>query len=352
MLLPAGIITIPTTWVLPAKTRLIGEGPNSTIITANGSVTGDMIDMGSTSVCTKNDCPEVIVEHLGLVGNGTGSSNANGIVNCCAQELSHVEDVSISNVQVGLWLNNVDSQNSGPYTGLTISNVYTCLVIGGTGLVNSRGVHGLKCANSLNPKAAITIDGPNNTLEDISLSSTTGQTDGILIGFSDSAQGNVLTNIQGSGFTNVIELSGSSTLPGASTNNCPNSNISGSYNVCDITILGVTSSGGTTILDDLTGATVSDTNVAMYVLGEPVQNGAITSPTNIGYSRFTTATLTGNAPTWLVGTNGPLAPSGCVLGSLYSCTSTSCPTSPTTGITEALWECKLLSAGARWKAIQ
>src|SRR5580700_8604811 len=82
VLLPAGTITIAATWILPSQTWLLGEGPDSTIITAQG-MSGDMIDMGAETTAGTSfncaatgvqDCPGILIEHLGLNG-GTSSSS-------------------------------------------------------------------------------------------------------------------------------------------------------------------------------------------------------------------------------------------------------------------------------------
>ena len=356
VLLPAGTITIQKSWILPNWTRLIGQGPKTTLVTAASGFTSDLIDMGTETNPANNscliasgvwDCPGIVIEHLGIVGSGSG----NGIVNCCAQELSRVSDVSISNVTTGLALTDMFAQNSGPYTNLTISAVNKCLVIGPAMATNimtdTRGVHGLACSvSSTASLAAITIDGPNNSLEDISISGASKTTtDGILIGSQASAQGNTLFNIQGSGLKNVVHLSNHSATS-VGTGNCPfPSNTV--YNVCDITIFGVNAGTGTNaVQDDLTGSTIVDSTVAMYVLGEIV--AANTS--NIGYSRYTTALATGDVNTtpWLVGPNAPPAGS-CPVGTLYSCTgsSTSCTRS---GVAATLWEC--VGGSTQWTKVQ
>jgi hypothetical protein len=353
VLLPSGTITIQATWVLPDDTRLIGEGPTSTFIAAGSSLTGgDMIDMGTQtgySCSSGPDCPGIDIEHLGLIGNG----NVNGIVNCCAQELSHVNDVSISSVQTGLSLSAKFAENSGPYTNLTISNAsVACLSIGpGTTtspMANSRGIHGLSCSVTSSSTSAITVDGPYNSLEDISISGSSLQ-DGILIGAQAPAQGNVLVNVQGSGLKNVIHISGNY-APATSASNCPEFVSTIQFYACDITIYGAARSGGTnTIQDDLSspGQGIIDSTMAMYVLGETVQNLSGTTVGDIGYSRLTTATASGNTPTWLVGGFAPTG-SACAVGSLYSCTGTS--TQCTSGtITGAVWEC---IGGGTWKKIQ
>jgi hypothetical protein len=55
ILLPAGTIVIPTTWVLPSNTRLIGEGDSissGTTIQAKASFSSaDMIDLGTSFIC-------------------------------------------------------------------------------------------------------------------------------------------------------------------------------------------------------------------------------------------------------------------------------------------------------------
>jgi hypothetical protein len=346
VLLPAGTITIQTTWELPDNTVLVGEGPTATTIAAASGLTGDMIDMGNESGsfgCDTSpaDCPGIVIEHLALNGNGS----VNGIVNCCAQELSRVTDVLIENATTGLNISDKYAENSGPYSNLKILNVNTCLSIGPgatAGIPNTRGVHGLNCSVNSGTTPAITIDSPNNTLEDITISGSTNQ-DGILIGSQAAAQSNTLYNVQGTGLKNVIHISG--TTP-SNASNCPNTKA----NVCDITMAAISNSGSTTtIQDDLISTTqgIQDSTVALYVVGEAVQNIASGSTSNIGYSRFTTATVSGNTPTWLVGSTAPT--SSCAVGTLYSCTGTS--TQCTSGsFTGTIWEC--VGGSTPWKKIQ
>jgi hypothetical protein len=344
VLLPSGTITIYNNWVLPNNTHLIGEGPNLTTIAASSTLSGDMIDMGSETAgpapyCFTNnqDCPGIVIEDLGLQGNGS----VNGIVNCCAQELSRVNDVFISNVATGLAVTDKYAENSGPYTNITMSNVNVCVSIetGSNGAPITRGVHGLTCAVNNTTSPAILIDSPNNSLEEISISvQGTSSQDGILIGSQAPAEGNVLLNIGGTGLKNVIHISNNPNTP-SQASNCPNST---NLHVCDVTILGVTRSGGnTSIQDDLvsTSQGIADANVAMYVVGEAVQAGSPAS--NIGYSRFTTSAA---VPTWLVGSVPPPTTGSCAVGDLYSCTSSSACTSGT------IFEC--IAASNPWLKIQ
>jgi len=192
---------------------------------------------------------------------------------------------------------------------------------------NTRGIHGLTCSTSTNSGAAIDLEGSSNSLEDISLKGS--NPDGILIGKTAPAQNNVLFNIYGSGFANLIHISNSNST---SQTNCPalinTSTSSAVYNVCDITILGVTKNGsGSTVWDEVSGTTLTDSNLGMYVLGEPVQSGSSgnTNSTFLGYSHFTTSP---NWPTWVVGASQP-SPTSCPsssVGSLYSVTTGAAPT--------------------------
>jgi hypothetical protein len=336
VLLPAGTIAISSPWILPNDTRLIGEGPNITTISASSTLSPDMIDMGyeiSTSPCynpttSAYDCPGVVIEHLGL--NGSGNTSVNGIVNCCSQEFSRVNDVKIVGVNVGLALTDQYAQNSGPYTNLTMSGVSQCVTIEsdyvGRTLIVTRGVHGLSCSTTGTAASAIQIDTSSNSLEDIYISGGAGQ-DGVLIGSQAPTEGNVLVNITGSGLQNVVHISSANTSS-------------------DISILGVSRSGGTnTIYDQLAGTTLTDANLGMYILGEPVQAGTNNSA---GYSRFTTS-ISANAPTWFVGGSAPTG-SSCGVGDLYSCTGTTSACTNTAPKQGTVWEC--LGGGTTWYPIK
>jgi hypothetical protein len=128
-----------------------------------------------------------------------------------------------------------------------------------SGLNETRGIHGLTCITT-SPISGplIYIDTPDNSLEDVTLayvpsngSPPAASLDGILIGSAtgtNGAQSNVLTNITGSNLANVIHISSTQ----SSTSFCPPGTGSAStYNVCDLTILGVTGGGEqVTIKDD------------------------------------------------------------------------------------------------------
>jgi len=186
---------------------------------------------------------------------------------------------------------------------------------------------------------AIYLDSPNNSLEDVYINSTSSQPqDGILIGSQAPAPNNVLFNIRGANLKNVVLISNQSNGLGT----CPAGFLNGVrtlYNVCDVTILGLTRSGGTnSIENDLASpiTTLTDANLGMYIVGEPVQGGS----NSIGYSQFTTSNSAG-AATWLVGPKPPLTP--CAAGSLYSCTNAgNCPS-------DTVWVCE---GSSGWKGIK
>jgi len=258
-----------------------------------------------------------------------------------------VQDVAFTNIKGTALSLKTYSNNSGPYSNLMMSSVVTCVNISQT--VGTRGIHGLNCSTSSSSGAAIYVDGSNNSLEDISLTGNGSNIDGILIGANNPAPNNLLFNIRGSGFgsnSSLIHISNAS-----GQNQCPGLNATNNttaYNVCDITIMGVTNltSGSTTIYDqvEVNGVvTLPDSHLGMYVLGEPVQNGSTSyNDTFLGSSHFTTSP---NWPSWFVGANTPSG--GCAntgtgfsnVGSLYSATS---------GSSGTLWECE--SSG--WVNIQ
>jgi hypothetical protein len=302
-----------------------------------------MIDMGATNGngnwCTVNgsgvyDCQSIVIAHLGLNGG------AKGIVNNYAEELSYVDDVVMTNMTgTGLSLGATytgsvpplsptnTAANSGPYTKISYQGSGTCLSILGS-YSDTRGVRGLTCKGG-GSGTAITIDGANNTLQDINI---TGYSDGILIGSHGPAVGNVLTNISGSVAgtgSGLVHISNSTTYSGSGLNGSPSTcpfyyPSTTNDNVCNLTVFSVGTGGdGTAIQDDLAGTTITDPSVAMYALGEQVPYEATSQGpwSLLGHSRLTTsAPLTTNSVTWDTGTSAPSQ--SCAVGSLYSCIGT------------------------------
>jgi len=199
VLLPAGIITITGPWVLPSNVRLVGMSScvsclvnGNTEIQASNSSNGfpdgtAMIYMGdipggSNNYCsgTQPKCNGISIEHLQLDG-GTISGLV-GIANNYSQELSYVDDVSLTNIsKTGISVLGTPggngANNSGPYSNIYFNGTGTCISINGTN--NTRGVNGLNCiVNSSNP--GVLIDGSNNTVQNVTISGSTGT--GIVIG--------------------------------------------------------------------------------------------------------------------------------------------------------------------------
>ena len=350
ILLPAtgaNPIIIPGTWILPNNTHLLGEGdndpyvstPNTTIQaclpSANScSFTGtDMIDLGTSFICDPLNngtvCNNVSVEHLALDAQG---QFLNGIVNTNAQNGSSVDHVSLYRILgTGLSVSG-NANNSGPYSNIVYdlggnSGTSATVCASVNGLSGTYGIHGLSCISENNvAPAAVLLDSSNNSIEDVIIA---GFYDGIRVGANANALSNVLVNIIGD----------TGTPQGLTPINVVH--ITSVHTVSDLSIMGANNAGGNsgtvTIQDDLTGATLTNTSVGIYALGEAPSSG-------IGYSRFTTSP---GQPTWAVGTSHPSG--SCARGSLYSCVggSTSCKNG--SGTPYALWDC-LLSTG--WTGVR
>jgi hypothetical protein len=334
ILLPAGTITIPATWILPSNTHLIGEGdanptggtPGTTLkaVSPLSGSGGPFIQFGSSSLCS-SPCTGISVERLTINGLGTST---NGIVNQYAGNASLVDHVSLYQVRgTGLLVESSSASNSGPYSNITFdtgtysgTTATVCAQIlnvnGGT-----RGIHGLFCHSETNDApAAVFLDSSNNSIEDVAIK---GFFDGILVGANGIAKSNVLLNVIGDTSKEFGVLTPVNAV-----------HISTNYSVTDLSVMGASNSGlsGTsTIQDDVTSTTISDTTVALYALGEQASGG---------YSRFTTSP---HAATWGSGTS---IPSGnCASsagGSLFSNSS---------GSGYALWVCPANGSSASWKSI-
>jgi hypothetical protein len=341
ILLPPGTIVIHTSWILPANTRLIGEGDGlpsngalsgTTIQSAPSfTVPGAMIQFGYSSCSAL--CPAISIENLVLDGQGQSVS---GIVNQYSQDHSFVDHVGLYRILGTGLLVSGSAENSGPYSNIafdtdgsaTTSTVCAQIlaVSGGT-----HGIHGLTCKSSSTayPPAAVLLDSSGNSLEDIAVS---GFSDGVLVGSNASALSNVLINIIGDTTrrpvatpVNAIHISSANPVEGLAIKGVSNSQLPGTY----------------TIQDDLTALHLLDQYVAMYAAGK--SSGG-------GYVRFTTSP---NAPHWVTGKNSPSA-SPCVRGSLYSCIgggSGSTCYNGASGPAYALWACVLNGSSVSWVPI-
>jgi len=341
----AAPISIPSTWVLPPNTHLIGEGDTvsssgtiGTTIQAKSSFSGSMIQFGSSSCLPPlggaSACPGISVENLILDGQG---QSITGISNQYSADQSYVDHVSLYQILgTGLSVSG-SATNSGPYSNITFdtgnessASSTVCAQILNAG--GTRGIHGLNCISESNvPLAAVLLDSSNNSIEDVRI---VGFYDGIRIGANGNAQSNVLFNIIGdttaSGVTPIIVVHIADV----------------GHTVTDLSVMGANNAGGSsgtiTIKDDLTGAQLTDTSVGIYALGN--------TGTGNYYSRFTTSS---SVASWVV---GPSAPSGsCAEGSLYSCIGNSSLNGSgcTNGTADfALWACAYnSSASLLWRPV-
>ncbi len=324
LLLPSGTISISASWVIPAATKIIGEGSGLTTI-EDAVGLNPMLQMGPSTCSTSSPCMGITIEELSLNGQYLATT---GILNQGAEEHSYVRNVAISEILgTGLVVESDTAGNSGPYENLYIaagtSNTSTanqCVAFGGSGSnagpPGTRGIHGLTCIGNGHASTGIDLNASNTTVEDLSIS---GFTNGIVVGdlatSSNPVQSEVLINItaaSGAGtMTNLIQLS--------NAGNC--TSIGGSCtaigtNVTDIDMLAVTNTVATnTINDQLTNTTITHSQagqVAMYALGQPLN--ATNSLTQ--NSLFTTIP---SLPSWATGSTSISSGSSCTsLGSLYS----------------------------------
>jgi len=183
----ANPIIIPSTWIVPANTRLVGEGdgipsngltPGTTIQAASG-FSGTMIQFGSAA------STGIAVERLTLDGQGQLGQSVSGIVNTESQANSYVDHVSLYRI-LGTGLSVSGTANdSGPYSNITfdlggVSGTSSTVCAKINGLSGTRGIHGLSCtAENNDPPAAVLLDSSNNSIEDVRI---VGFYDGIRVG--------------------------------------------------------------------------------------------------------------------------------------------------------------------------
>jgi hypothetical protein len=325
ILLPAATIEVSAQWVLPTRTRLIGEGPGGT-----GAGATTLAACDSTS-CTTTFPSNLAVLKMGaaagangisienLAINGNSVAGVSGIANSLSQQLSYVNHVSMYNI-LGTGLS-VAAANSGPYSDISFSaggSNSICVSIQGA-TTNTSGFEGITCTGPTSspfPNIAIVVNAPNNMVRDVQVS---GFTNGVIVGNSTTVpvQSVVLSNIRGGAHvTNVVNI-----VNGDGTSN--------------VVATGIYRNGATNAIEDQTlpsgSQLITDGSVAIYVLGDKMGGAA-------AYSRFTTSPDT-NVVNWSVGATTP--------GS--SCTNTGSLYSNTAGGAGTTW---YTCAGGQWKDIQ
>jgi len=347
ILLPAGTIVIEAQWVLPNATRIIGENRGTQIAEDFSSLPSDpfMILMGSSTLCPSG-CQGIVIQDVALLSWSSASvAKMGGIDNENAGEFSYVDHVAVNGAS-GVGLDGTalkigtGAANSGPYTNIVYSPGANCsgltcsYSVCAQILAPTRGIHGMTCTADSNtttttpPAAAIELDSDNNSIEDIHFE---GFYDGVVVGDSAAAGGNVIVNVNGgyggdSGpIRNIVHICNGSAPPSAcgSTTGLAK----------DLTVLGVGVGGNTSplyhayaIRDDVTGTIIDDSTasgisgegtVGLYALGEGAQNG---------HSRFTTSPVTSGAsstnpspnpsPVWATGSTTPSG--SCPTGAIFT----------------------------------
>ncbi len=358
ILLPAETIVLTVPWVLPDRTRLVGEHPTDGSVSTLQATTGfttdstdSMIEMGSSSLCPVG-CTGISIEHVTL--NIAQELPVHGIYNAFAGDESYVNDVALTGMtQTGLFIaasGSLYSSNSGPYTHINFLSDDNFPVGGCTGQnqcptcaqfqVPIRGFRNITCIGSKYTNtagfAAIYVNASNTSVEDVHIESFW---DGVQVGNDSSAtMGNiVINNVDGATkgcqghheITNLIHLCGSE-LPNNRTG-CS----SGSGPLSNTTVIGVKlesgSSGSAVLEDDVTNTVILQPTsigfpftLGFYDLGNTVAGTANTNDELLGYSRITNTGINpGNSsspyavPTWGIGT-GPLSGSCKGRGTIYS----------------------------------
>jgi len=386
ILLPAGLINVSQTWVIPSGTRVKGAGiygvpgasagNGGTVLVActfnasgcNLSSSNNVIvqfgDNG-TNYCV-GSCAGISLEDL-TVSGGTGQALV-GIQNEYAQNGSYVNQVTINNIAgssaIGLQIGGSagSAVNSGPY-----SNIY---FVGGDGSAcvefypsgsGTLGLHGITCTGS-GSMPAIYLDASNTTIEDAHIEDSK---EGVRVGGLPSGvtaypvASDTLINISAGGqsaLTNIVHICGG---------NPPSTGFGGDGgcmeygNVSDLTLIGlanVQSGGGpigtaaiNNIQDDQTSTLIPTTGsffrVGLYAAG--VSFGT-------GYTRFSTSPDTSSSspnpvPSWGVGYGVPSS-GACPVGSIFSNTegSTSCGSGANIC---TLYVCYQTTSGSAWKGV-
>lgn len=331
VLLPAGTIQIPETWILPSGTKLIGQGgedpgtgsgvTRTTIQAQTGFATGTdgepILQMGSGPGCTG-----VSIEDLVL--DGQGVANLNGIDNGYCTDLSYVKRVTIYQV-LDNGLNVFDKSDplglnaamSGPYsdiifdTGTKSPNSGT---IGAYLNYATHGIHGMTCTTgSVTVTSAgncIEVEASGNSVQDVRI-------EGFLTGISVGASDVVVMNVDG----DTNPRTATSTITVVVIGAVQNVVVMGVSNNC---VSNCSDKNDVTLKDNATGTVLTvatDPYVGLYAVGTKLASVSSTSFSRYSTSPSTAAWLSGNQS--VSGTPCTSTVNSVVygLGSLYSNTS-------------------------------
>jgi hypothetical protein len=388
ILLPAGLINVSQTWVLPSGTRVKGAGVygvpgasagnGGTVLVActfnasgcNLSSSNNVIvqfgDNG-TNYCV-GSCAGISVEDL-TVSGGSGQALI-GILNEYAQNGSYVNQVTINNVAgssaIGLQIGGSagSAVNSGPYSNLYFvgGDASTCVEFYPSGS-GTLGLHGITCTGS-GSMPAIYLDASNTTIEDAHIEDSKEgvRVGGLPSGVTASAvASDTLINISaggGSALTDLVHICGGNppSTGFGGDGGCPEYG-----DVSGLTLIGLANvqPGGqdaaaavNNIQDDQTSTlTPSDSTgnrygVGLYGAGD--QFGCTECYTRFSTSPYTISTPPNPVPAWGVGYGVPGGT--CPVGSIFSNTqgTNSCGSGANVC---TLYVCYQTTSGSAWKGI-
>jgi len=367
ILLPAGLILINQTWIIPNNTRVFGAGgygeysslfTGTTLEACNTNNTGTcslstgspMIQFGNSTLCPSG-CTGISVEYVDLFGSASYSSPLAqplvGVLNQYAGTGSYVNHMSISYVgqplsgaigvglQIGPPPSNGSAAGSGPYTNLFVTPKGSHAICVKIEQSNTLGLHGITCTDG--GSVAIYLDASNTTIEDAHIEN---YIEGVQIGANQAAQGDTLINISAGGshvqLTDIVHICGG--YPPSSGGTGKKCSTNGANAASDVSLIGIANvlsgdSAANNIQDDETATLISADKsgsnppyygVGVYALGEPFGTTR-TDTIPGGYTRFSTSTgissstNPGSVPSWGVGSSGPGSGSGvCPPGSIFS----------------------------------
>jgi hypothetical protein len=240
--------------IIPTKSQLEGSGRGDGDFSGTVILAGNSFPQNSRIIELGNTAPSFGVRVENLTIDCNNLPGVTGVYNDKAEEQSGLRHVLVENIAgIGLDVESSGAQNSGPYEDLELSGGVNSNVSANSlcaKVVNVpafRGIHGATCnfnAYSIHPTVGIQMDN-SGTLTDIHIE---GAENGIGLGVSSPANGAILQNIYAGGpnNTNLVHI----------------------YRGQNILLSGlVRSTTPTLLVDDVLGQTVTDTELALYFIG-------------------------------------------------------------------------------------
>lgn len=245
--------TVPI--ILPTKSQLEGSGRGDGDFSGTVIFAGNSFPPNSRVIELGNTTPSFGVRVENLTIDCNNLPGVIGVYNEKSEEQSGLRHVLVENIAgIGVDVEGAGAQNSGPYEDLELSggvnsNVsMNSLCAKVVNVPAFRGIHGATCNFNnfpVHPIVGIQMDN-SGTLTDIHIE---GAENGIGVGVSAPANGAILQNIYGGG-PNIMTLVHI-------------------YSGQNILLSGlVRSSTPKLLVDDVLGQTVTDTELALYFIGD------------------------------------------------------------------------------------